>query len=866
MTFARRHRRYRFCAAVAIGAMAVMTPAQGQGGPRQTFSIQTSDLGEALKSVSRQSGREIMFTAEAVKGKTTAPLSGTFTPDEAVRTLLAGSGLSADYRKDVILIRGRSEAPGALSGDPEFDQDILITGTRIRGAAPASPVVSAKRESIQAAGQNNLGEYVRSLTQNYGGGQNPGVSSSQGARNQNLNNSSALNLRGLGADATLTLINGHRVAYDGVAQGVDISAIPVAALERVEIVADGASALYGSDAVGGVANVILRRDFDGLTTSARYGASTDGGNSQQQYGAVTGSRWASGGFMVAVDYNRTSEISARHRFYTRNLDDSATLVPGQKQISVVLAGHQRLSDTIRLEIDGQFNDRRLVNALPSLATASVFTTGNYAEPKLSSYSVTPTLRVSLPAGWETSLSGTIGKSKSDVASSIYSQNILTTRTQLLYDNDFNGAEATAEGPLVKIAGGDIRFAAGAGYRSATLHVKTDRTPTGGVTTTTENVTGSRDVIFGYGELSVPLVSHANAMPLIDALRLSGAVRYERYKGIAGVASPKFGLIYKPIEDVTISASWGKSFKAPTLFQSYQSRVGNIVLGSVFPGIPTNLGVLYLTGGNSSLKPEYATTWTTSLKLEPRFAKGLRIEGSFFDISFRDRVAQPLTNALNAFNDPTAGSLAIRNPTNAQIAAAVARLPQGAQNFTGLPDASVVIGGIVDNTIQNAARQTIRGFDLAVDYQAKLNANDTLQLTGSLTYQESDQQLAEGKPVVQLSGLIFNPPDWRGRIGGTFRHANAGLSLFANYIGGTLDNRLQPNLRVGAFTSLDAVVRIRAADESGLFRGLEATVGLMNMFNERPDTIRNTNAALPPYDSANYSVAGRVISLTVLKSW
>src|SRR3546814_6163063 len=93
---------------------------------------------------------------------------------------------------------------------------------------------------------------------------------------ENLASTSTLNLRGLGPDATLTLINGHRIAYDGAFQGVDISAIPLAALDRLEIVADGASALYGSDAVGGVANIILLRDFDGIWSSARISGTTEG--------------------------------------------------------------------------------------------------------------------------------------------------------------------------------------------------------------------------------------------------------------------------------------------------------------------------------------------------------------------------------------------------------------------------------------------------------------------------------------------------------------------------------------------------------------------------------------------------------------
>src|SRR3546814_6494740 len=87
--------------------------------------------------------------------------------------------------------------------------------------------------------------------------------------NGNLDSSSQLNLRGLGPDATLTLLNGHRLPYGGAFAGIDISAIPVAAVERLEIVPDCASAQYGSDAVAGVANIILRRDFEGLTTDRK---------------------------------------------------------------------------------------------------------------------------------------------------------------------------------------------------------------------------------------------------------------------------------------------------------------------------------------------------------------------------------------------------------------------------------------------------------------------------------------------------------------------------------------------------------------------------------------------------------------------
>ena len=175
----------------------------------------------------------------------------------------------------------QDDQPDVASGD----NAIVVTGTRIRGARIIGDTISLDRETIVEAGQIDLGEAIRSLPQNFSGGQNPGIGSGAGFANSNVNSASSANLRGLGPDATLTLLNGHRLPYDSAFAGVDISSIPLAAVDRIEVVPDGASALYGSDAVAGVVNVILRRDFEGITTSAQIGASTDGGNFRQQRAA-----------------------------------------------------------------------------------------------------------------------------------------------------------------------------------------------------------------------------------------------------------------------------------------------------------------------------------------------------------------------------------------------------------------------------------------------------------------------------------------------------------------------------------------------------------------------------------------------------
>src|SRR6185295_1943971 len=113
------------------------------------------------------------------------------------------------------------------------------------------------------------------------------------------------NLRGLGPDATLVLINGKRLAGSGTAGDfADLSGLPTAAVERVEVLLDGASALYGSDAVGGVVNVILKDRYEGAETRMRLGSVTKGNLSEVQIGQLAGVNWSSGNLLLAYEFHR----------------------------------------------------------------------------------------------------------------------------------------------------------------------------------------------------------------------------------------------------------------------------------------------------------------------------------------------------------------------------------------------------------------------------------------------------------------------------------------------------------------------------------------------------------------------------------
>jgi outer membrane receptor protein involved in Fe transport len=303
-----------------------------------------------------------------VKGKRAPALDGDFTVEDAVAFLLAGSGLQQRAVADGLIVEPiPSSEPQAMTAVSD-GSDIVVTGSRIRGSSVASPVIRLSAEDIRDSGQAGLGEVVRRIPQSFGGGQNPGLGMNvPSASGVDVGGGSSVNLRGLGSDATLTLLNGHRLAYTAVKQSVDVSGIPASAVDRIEIVPDGASAIYGSDAVAGVANIILRRDYDGLETSARLAATTDGGDFQQQYGAVAGKTWSSGGLIAAYEYGSNSAIRASQRSYAAGRSPGLDLFPALRHHSALASGHQALGGGLSFEIDGLYNIRWSDLTFPTVA-------------------------------------------------------------------------------------------------------------------------------------------------------------------------------------------------------------------------------------------------------------------------------------------------------------------------------------------------------------------------------------------------------------------------------------------------------------------------------------------------------------------
>ena len=864
MPGSKRRIHARLLAAVAIGAVVASGSGQAQEAPRQTYSIEAQGLADALRAVSRTSGVDIMFPSEAVQGRHAPKLSGSLTVQEAVSRLLEGTDLIAEYRDDAVLIRGRALPSSEVADRPADIADILVTGSRIKGSPPTSPVIILSADAIRTAGQSDLGEAIRSLPQNFAGGQNPGIVFSAGGGSQNLTSGSSLNLRGLGPDASLTLINGHRMAYDSATQAIDISAIPLAAVDRVEIVADGASALYGSDAVAGVANIILKKDFEGLDARVRFGAATDGGFVQQQYSAVAGQRWSSGGIIAAFDHQRSTDITARQRSYTEAVPPTNTLYPAQHYVGIVASAHQHLVGGLTFDVDGYYS-RRTSSLAAGYVTEGYTHEGQFQDTRVEAFGISPRFAVDLVNGWHGEIRGTFGKEKDDIRADVYTGNALYARYPVYYDNRLSVVEASAEGGLLKLPGGTVRLAVGGGYRTVSLQAGQQILPASGAASSSVPVDNRLDTYFGYGEVFVPLVGPAQHVPAVERLSLTAASRFERYDGFGSVVTPKLGLIYSPVPAIDIKGSWGRSFKAPTLYQ--MSIAPTAVLSratSYVSGYPAAAAVLYSDGGNPDLSPERARTWTATVALHPSALRGARLEMSYFNIAYRDRVLAPLGPKAGALSNPLYRDIVTLNPTRAQIDAVIARAPLGLNNSTSFPFAYTNVIAVVDNRYRNVARYTAKGVDVSLSVPIDLRRAGTMTAIAAISYLDSAQRLIEGGATIERAGTIFYPPHWHARMSTTWSVGDVTIAPAITYIGDLSDARTATVRSVGSMTTVDLTARYKVA--GGPLGGLDLSLSALNVFNAKPAAIVVPAFYYPAYDSANYSSVGRAISVTIGKKW
>ncbi|MHB8680307.1 MAG: TonB-dependent receptor plug domain-containing protein [Rudaea sp.] len=189
-------------------------------------------------------------------------------------------------------------------------ETIVVTGSNIRRVdiETANPVITIDHAAIEKSGKVTLGDLVQALPAMAGAATNPQVNNGGGG------GASGISLRGLGSSRSLLLLNGHRIP----SQLQDLNMIPASAVERIEVLADGASSVYGSDAVAGVVNVITRTTYQGAEVGADYGIS-DRDDGQRKAGHfMFGQTSDKGSILFGIQYNKQDAVSAANRKFSHD--------------------------------------------------------------------------------------------------------------------------------------------------------------------------------------------------------------------------------------------------------------------------------------------------------------------------------------------------------------------------------------------------------------------------------------------------------------------------------------------------------------------------------------------------------------------
>lgn len=322
----------RMALMTSVGAaMLCAAPAMAQ--ERQRFAIPAGDAATAVQRVAIEAGVQVMAPDADLSGITTNRVSGSFTPIEALRRMLAGKGLDVVQNGDVVVIRrsGRGAATTAVVADEE----IVVTGSRIERAGfdTLQSATVNDREEIARRAYTNAIEALQDTP-----GFAPAANSQIGASQANLGIAQSYsNYLGLGSQRTLTLVNGRRFVSSNTVSGsggatspgsqVDLNLIPVGLIDRIETVAIGGAPVYGSDAIAGTVNIILKDDYEGIELTAQASISDRGDAANQSVRAMIGQNFAGGrgNIVLGAEYTRQEGMLLSDRFKFRFLSSSGNV-------------------------------------------------------------------------------------------------------------------------------------------------------------------------------------------------------------------------------------------------------------------------------------------------------------------------------------------------------------------------------------------------------------------------------------------------------------------------------------------------------------------------------------------------------------
>lgn len=893
--------------AAAVAAILGCAHATAQEARPIKLDIPAQQLDKALNAWADQTGYQVLIPADdPVARERKAPkVAGTYTPESALKMLLASTDLNYRFVSErTVTIRAtgdeqssehrsrdkennsvplaqaqslprereeavdQSELPKTRAGDAgktsiEDIAEIIVTGTHIPGTTPSAfPLITVTSSDIIRAGFTTIGDVMRSLPQNFSGGITPtGIVNNAPNNASNADNPSGAstpNLRGLGPSSTLTLVNGRRLAAGMPGGGGDITSLPVAAIDRVEIVTDSASAVYGSDAVAGVVNIILKSNFEGAQTAASFGDTSDGGAKQVGVSQLLGTGWGSGHVTLAYEYMSQDSIDAGERDFTSQALAPNSLIPQIRSNSGALTLRQDIGSRVRAFAEGFFVRRDS----DSVATDTLFLPYSVSHPTtFQQYSGAVGAEARLGTSWTASLTATAADSDTDQLLNNFIPG--TPGSTPSYSEEFHGrtrgAEVHASGPLVQLPTGEAHIAVGAGYRKEEFASSIGVGPSLVFTT----ADGDRNVRYAFGEISVPLVSEGER-PALHSLDLTASARHERYSDFGGKTSPKVGLAYRPTDWLKFRASWGEGFRAPNLADRSAPEYLTLIDLSDSTSPTGSAQVLFRSGGNPGLTPETSKGWSVGSDLSFESVAGLRVSATYFHLIYSDRI-RSIGDPYSSLSNPFDEFYLTRSPSPAEVQALVGQNQSGFLNQSSRPYDPATVAAILDTRLVNVARQRAEGADLSVDYTSLARTtvffNAAVLSISEKTVPQADSQT--------LTGTVFNPPRFRGRGGVSQVFGAWTATATVNYLSSEANNLQTSQDHIASWTTVDASVSWSGPEQGhSLLAGSRLSITALNLLNNDPP-----NVILPiatrqgfNYDSMNVTPIGRFVTVQLMKHW
>ncbi|WP_165611324.1 TonB-dependent receptor [Sphingomonas jatrophae] len=947
----------------------------------------------SLKDVARKTGLQLLFAHDDVAGLRGNAVKGEMTGANALRQLLDRSGLHAvPTGPDSAVIRRAprviamnyaqpdqpSVAPSQSAPLPAVvadeaaaavpESEIVVTGSLIKQSSLASPIDVIGFATLAARAISNPSELVRALPGN------AGSEAQVDQLNQPLTSGTAqFNLRNLGLGSTLVLVNGRRQTLSAVAAGdgstfTDINSImPLIALQRIDVVKDGAAATYGSDAVAGVVNFITRRRVDGAEVSGRYNF-LDGAR-QIDLEGIVGTKLLGGDLVLAASYYGSSRLATGERSFSRastfgrpawhsvssygqpgsyfvpslrafrpdpnclnaafpdsfktspadtfcryDFSEFFDLIPKERRAQVFATFNAELGDDIDLNLEaGYANTYSKTAASPSfpiLAISPVVPAGHpdnpFGEdvrfrgrllgsdygPSIATFNY-DTFRV---AG---GLSGPLAGTWTWSTNATYSQQLarynkpdalLTPLTNALrglggpgcdpatgrpgvgacrYFNPFGSArlgtgtqnspelinsligytdlhgktslvtlDGLTSGELFQYGGGTVLAALGVQYRRSTFrHDWGDLVNAGELINLGQapDFSGKQENLSIFGELKVPAGERVE-------VQLSG--RYEKYLDSFGNFSPKVAVLARPFDELSVRASWGKAFRAPSVYQlvAVQSAQPSVNDGGAFVFANTQ------TFGNPDLRPEKSTNYNLGATLRP--VRGLELSADFFSFDYKDLIVKE--NPQPIIDQAIADTLAGRTGTPAQ------------QRVTR--DISGGLQGVRLNFI-NASSVKTQGLDVSGRYTVETDIG-TVEASAAWThFSKYSIQLAAGAaPISGLGSVNFNNlgrslPQDRVEYGTSFATGAHRINVLGHYVSAYRNDRTgTTESRIKAWNTFDLQYTL-TVDLVGS-KATEINVGAINIFDRDPP-VAQLNLG---FDPIVHDPRGRVITVAVKQAF